>query len=139
MIDKQVGGGLIMQPSIASAGNIVTTAGAFVGTNVSAGVILGATTGGSGTPYVRFHPSGHVGHDVEMLSTGGTGATDGTLEINCAFLFVPQLTATSLGLWGANPPGAKPVVSGAKGGNAALASLLTALAAYGLVTDNSTA
>jgi len=34
-------------------------------------------------------------------------------------------------------PIAKPTVTGAKGGNAALASLLTALAAYGLVTDSS--
>lgn len=33
---------------------------------------------------------------------------------------------------------AKPTVIGSKGGNAALASLLTALAAYGLVTDSST-
>jgi len=36
-------------------------------------------------------------------------------------------------------PIARPTVSGAKGGNAALASLLTALASYGLVTDSSTA
>lgn len=37
------------------------------------------------------------------------------------------------------PPVAKPTVTGAKGGNAALGSLLTALASYGLVTDSSTA
>jgi hypothetical protein len=36
-------------------------------------------------------------------------------------------------------PIAKPTVTGAKGGNTALASLLTALAAYGLITDSSTA
>jgi hypothetical protein len=35
-------------------------------------------------------------------------------------------------------PIAKPTVSGSKGANAALASLLTALASYGLVTDSST-
>lgn len=35
-------------------------------------------------------------------------------------------------------PIAKPTVTGSKGGNAALASLLTALANYGLVTDSST-
>jgi hypothetical protein len=33
---------------------------------------------------------------------------------------------------------ATPAVTGTKGGNAALASLLTALAAYGLVTDSTT-
>jgi len=42
----------------------------------------------------------------------------------------------TLGLTG--NPIAKPTVTGAKGGNAALASLLTALAAYGLVTDSTT-
>jgi hypothetical protein len=34
---------------------------------------------------------------------------------------------------------AKPSVTGSRGGNAALASLLTALAAAGLITDNTTA
>jgi hypothetical protein len=43
----------------------------------------------------------------------------------------------SIGVNGAAPP-AKPTVTGSKGANAALASLLTALAAYGLVTDSST-
>lgn len=33
----------------------------------------------------------------------------------------------------------KPTVTGSRGGNAALASLLTALASYGLITDSSTA
>jgi|KBSSwiStaDraftv2_1062776.scaffolds.fasta_scaffold23050_9 hypothetical protein len=37
------------------------------------------------------------------------------------------------------PAIAKPTVTGAKGSNAALASLLTALAAYGLVIDSTTA
>jgi hypothetical protein len=48
------------------------------------------------------------------------------------------VTATGLGFNGTAPV-AKPTVSGAKGSNAALASLMTALAAYGLVTDSTTA
>ena len=36
-------------------------------------------------------------------------------------------------------PVAKPAITGAKGSNAALASLLTALASYGLITDSTTA
>lgn len=40
------------------------------------------------------------------------------------------------GFFGTSPLGVKPTVTGAKGGNAALASLMTALAAYGLVTDS---
>ncbi|HEY2621195.1 MAG TPA: hypothetical protein VGI78_27915 [Acetobacteraceae bacterium] len=46
--------------------------------------------------------------------------------------------ANAIGFNGAAPP-TKPTVTGAKGGNTALASLLTALAAYGLITDSSTA
>lgn len=42
------------------------------------------------------------------------------------------------GFYGASPV-AKPTVSGAKGGNAALGSLLSALAGLGLITDSSTA
>lgn len=38
----------------------------------------------------------------------------------------------------ATAPAAKQTVTGSKGGNAALASLLTALATYGLITDSST-
>jgi hypothetical protein len=47
-------------------------------------------------------------------------------------------TANQIGFYGATPA-AKQTVSGAKGGNAALASLLTALATYGLITDSTTA
>ena len=44
-----------------------------------------------------------------------------------------------IGAWGATPPSAKPSVTGSRGGNAALASLIAAGAAYGLWTDNTTA
>jgi hypothetical protein len=46
---------------------------------------------------------------------------------------------TGLSAWAATPPAAKPTVSGAKGSNAALGSLLAALVSYGLVTDTTTA
>ena len=48
------------------------------------------------------------------------------------------LTTQRLGVNGAIPP-TKQTVTGAKGGNAALASLLTALVAYGLITDSTSA
>ena len=44
-----------------------------------------------------------------------------------------------IGAWGATPPSTKPSVTGSRGGNAALASLITALASYGLITDSTTA
>jgi len=40
--------------------------------------------------------------------------------------------------FGGTAPVAKPTVTGSRGANAALASLLTALASYGLLTDSST-
>lgn len=46
--------------------------------------------------------------------------------------------ANQIGFFGATPTG-RPTVTGAKGGNAALASLLTALASLGLITDSTTA
>ncbi len=45
--------------------------------------------------------------------------------------------ANGISLWNETPPASKPVVTGSRGGNAALASLLTALASYGLITDSS--
>jgi hypothetical protein len=47
-------------------------------------------------------------------------------------------TATEVGFH-ATTPIVKPTVTGSRGGNAALASLLTALSNYGLITDSSTA
>jgi hypothetical protein len=44
-----------------------------------------------------------------------------------------------VGFFGTNAPTAKPAVTGSRGGNAALASLLTQLAACGLITDSTTA
>lgn len=51
---------------------------------------------------------------------------------------IPLTFAAGLGAWGSGAPASKPTVTGAKGGNAALASLMTALVAYGLVTDSTT-
>jgi hypothetical protein len=51
---------------------------------------------------------------------------------------IPWRFNSTIGFNGAGPV-AKPTVTGAKNANPALASLLTALAAYGLVTDSSTA
>jgi len=48
-----------------------------------------------------------------------------------------QVTKTGFGFNGAAAI-AKPTVTGSKAGNAALASLVTALAQYGLITDSTT-
>ena len=63
--------------------------------------------------------------------------TDVLLTKTASFAATGLALTGRLGINGSTPP-AKPTVSGAKGGNAALASLLTALASYGLITDSST-
>lgn len=44
-----------------------------------------------------------------------------------------------IGVWGTTPPGSQPTVIGSRGGNAALTSLLTTLAATGLFVDGTSA
>lgn len=48
-------------------------------------------------------------------------------------------TSVKLGFFGAAAPVARPTVTGSRGGNAALASLLTALASMGLIVDSTSA
>jgi hypothetical protein len=85
-------------------------------------------------------------------SAGAYGAAAGTCVINAQgglTLSVADVAAMALDASGNakfiketgfnnTAPIAKPTVTGSRGGNAALASLLTALANYGLVTDSST-
>lgn len=61
---------------------------------------------------------------IEMVSNA---QCDGTLKV-----------VGNVGFNGTTPI-SKPAVTGSRGGNAALASLLTALASYGIITDSSTA
>jgi hypothetical protein len=56
-----------------------------------------------------------------------------------AAVFTTMSATTGFGAFGTAPVTVQPSVTGAKGGNEALASLLTALAAFGLITDNTTA
>lgn len=66
-----------------------------------------------------------AGSTVWKLDPGGSMTVNGNSSLHqCGF--------------NGTTPIAKPTVTGAKGGNAALASLMTALAAYGLVTDSTT-
>lgn len=59
---------------------------------------------------------------------------DGNVSSNADFSF-----NGGVGFFGALALSAAPTVTGSRGGNAALASLLTALASYGLITDSTTA
>lgn len=59
-------------------------------------------------------------------------------QLNTKAPLISPAFTTSVGFNGTSPI-TKPTVSGSRGGNAALASLLTALANYGLITDSTSA
>ncbi|WP_432053728.1 hypothetical protein [Streptomyces sp. bgisy022] len=67
-----------------------------------------------------------------------SGANEWTTDDALIVTLMLRHMGTTLGFYGATAV-AKPTVTGSRGGNAALASLLTALANLGLITNNSTA
>jgi hypothetical protein len=78
------------------------------------------------------------------VSPSGTATIAGGLENTPLGATTPNTgaftTLIASGRFGVNGVGAvsKPTITGSRGGNAALASLLTALASYGLITDSTT-
>jgi hypothetical protein len=89
-------------------------------------VVAGSSAGASGTRVggdITISPgSGVTANGAAQITTGG-----GTVRF--------KVNDTGMGFFAATPV-AKPTVTGSKGGNAALGSLLTALANLGLVTDS---
>lgn len=66
------------------------------------------------------------------------GASGSVIRLRAGTVDQLQVSAVGLGFFGTGP-NAKATISGAKGSAAAAASLLTALANYGLITDSTTA
>ena len=109
--------------------NLLTIQGAATGsqpgitaTGVDANVHIWLTPKASGGVYIKG--SGILG----AAAIQDPGANINAIKISSAGLAFNGTNAI-----------AKPTVTGAKGGNAALGSLMTALANYGLVTDSTTA
>lgn len=98
----------------------------IVGTTVISGAtsILGATS---------------INVNNNNTTNIGTGSTTSAVNVGGASNAV-NLSASggTFGIYGATAVGIQ-TVTGSRGGNAALASLLTALAAFGFITDSSTA
>jgi hypothetical protein len=69
---------------------------------------------------------------LRIRSVGGAGTVPGVMP------GALDHDGTTVGFYGATPA-AKPTVTGAKGANAALTSLLAALVTLGLITDTTTA
>lgn len=84
----------------------------------------GAKTGGSITLTPGALAGGGADGTVKLKTAGGTTRI--------------EVDSTGLGFF-ATAPVAKPTITGSRGGNAALASLLTGLANLGLITDSTTA
>lgn len=75
-----------------------------------------------------------------VVSLGGNLIKNTTIGVGSYTLTIGNIaqTSTGIGFNGATPI-AKPTVSGSRGANAALESLLTQLAAYGLITNSTIA
>lgn len=105
------------------------------GNNVGSQPIQLLFRNGSGTPTQGF--SAQVDSSGNALLIGGTGATLFALRTPTSTSHNIQILGDQIGFYGATPF-SKQTITGAKGGNTALASLLTALVNLGLITDSTT-
>jgi hypothetical protein len=107
------------------------TAAAGYGTGV---ILRGQSTTQNSRELVRLRGAWTTATDASRTARGTLSAYD-TAERDC-IMWEASGSATMVGFQGTAPI-VKPTVTGSRGGNAALASLLTALANYGLVVDSS--
>ena len=131
-------------PAVAGAAanlNLTTSAGAqralvvYTDGNLRWGLTFTGADPGDGS---------NTGSDLVLVSSNDSGAfLHQPLSIKRATgTLVMESLETAAFLLSGNPaavPAGRQTVTGAKGGNTALASLLTALAAFGLITDSTTA
>ena len=97
--------------------------------------LLGKTTGGAPVSLAKVDN----GDILQYGESGVTGAVvdAGYVQLKSAGTVRFSVDTTGIGFFG-TAPGAKPTVTGAKGGNVAVANLLTALAGLGLLVDSTT-
>jgi hypothetical protein len=131
------GGDLSLKPGAGAAGQDpgflimdVLSNGAAAGTMYVVGTGVGtlvSMTGNSGG-----------GGSCRMDMAQATATIEGTTTLNLSMSATPVIgiQAAKLGFFNTAPV-VKPTVTGSRGGNAALASLLTALSSLGLLTDSS--
>jgi hypothetical protein len=114
---------------------------------------IGILEGMSNAVYLRCRFENHATADIkftanssQVMIIGGSTATTTTPLVDLSLANQPCILAPDLiglrffGNMGFNGAAAiaKPTVTGSRGGNAALASLLSALASYGLITNSTT-
>ena len=134
--------GILVQNSPNPAG-VQATATLTVGTSgLTQGAITGVTMTNAGSGYTGTGPTYQIltppPSGCTLTLGAGISANAVTIAPTAATSILLGNTTGRLGFNGV-PAIAKPTVIGAKGSNAALASLLNALASYGLVLDTTTA
>jgi hypothetical protein len=130
-----------------NGGNFIAAAGNGKGTfdggsfQMSAGGVVGAGFGGS---FSLVAGTCLLGTGGDIFINSGGGATDGGVyigtdsHIDCLTILQDVSNNSQMGFFSATPV-AKPVVTGSRATGAALVSLLSKLAALGLITDSTTA
>lgn len=90
----------------------------------------------SGSAGEGFVMESYNGADLQfdLVNSGAAGH----FYVSGGGLYVLDITGDGKLAFFSGTPQAKPTITGSKGGNAALASLLTALANFGLITDSTT-
>lgn len=127
--------------NVPSSGPIIAS-----GPNTAAQLTVQSTTPGDGKIIVQAFGAGQG--VIEFLGVGGAAQWEiyndglgnlfvGTAVSGVGSLVFGNLPAGGLGFFGAGPT-PQVTITGAKAGNTALASLLTQLAAYGLLIDSTT-
>lgn len=140
--------GALVHGSATTGNSIRVTADGGLAHGITAGFDILASGIGAGA-FGRADSSDIVASASNAFQFGpGTNANADSLQVGSGVLLEASGDVTiggalnhdgaSLGFFG-TAPAAKPTVTGSRGGNAALASLLTELAGLGLITDSTSA
>ena len=146
------GAGITVPLTVTRATGVVTLAAGLVNngaTIANNGLFLGSSVATGGIIDFSKHINLYS-NQYGICVTGGQINYGGNAAINHAFNSSGVIQATitptggfklaqGLGLFNGTPVTTKPTLSGAKGSNAALASVIAALVAYGMATDTTTA
>lgn len=116
--------------------NTVSNTGGNTLSVFAGGATVGATNKNGGDLLLRSGSSTGTGESGVKIQTAVAGASGTSNRFSTNVMF--QALGNKLAFNGATPV-TKPTVTGSRGGNAALASLLTALDTLGLITDSTTA
>jgi hypothetical protein len=122
-----------------TGGNGGTTTGAAGGVNLSGGTPVNGNGGSIALTGSNGVGTNRNGGNVSLQPgvNTGTGILGSLRLLDSAAALKIQINTTGIGFF-TNAPVARPTVVGSRGGNAALASLLTGLASLGLIIDSST-